>query len=135
MLICLSLWHMAHGTVTFTCYNHKIGVVILHKVNIWQVVEELWHFNFQMACLKHIIWSNCNRHLWRNPYPRGFAGAHTIYIYKSRLYVKLMFWFFTLLWCTWYRNWKILNNMFSVLKLVKDFRKERHESVVGETYI
>ena len=95
MLIhCMSKF-MAHGTVTFTCYNHKIGVVILHKVNIWQVVEELWHFNFQMACLKHTIWSNCNRHLWHNPCPRGFA-THTIYIYKCRLYLKLIFWFFLL---------------------------------------
>lgn len=57
-LICLSLWHMAHGTVTFTCFNHKIGVVILHKVNIWQVVEEL-HYNIQIVCLKYIIWSTC----------------------------------------------------------------------------
>ena len=117
-------WYMAHGTVKLTCFNHKMVVVILHKVNIWQVVEGLCNYNFQMACLKHIIWSNCNRHSRRNPCLRGFA-THTIYIYKSRLYVKLMFWFFySALMYTWSRNWKMLNNMFSVLKLLKILEKK-----------
>lgn len=68
---------MAHGTVTFTCYNHKIGVVILHKVYIWQVVEEL-HYNIQIACLKQL-----QSTLVAQSLPKGLCNSYNLYIQES----------------------------------------------------